>query len=1133
MITTHKLTLATLAVFCIALIANGQTPQDSALIPIASAKATSEDRADVVAQSFDGIGHTLWQSQPDFPVNFFTRAGRNLFLNTSAQQLSSSSPKGSLTTAVDGNLKTGFNVNSGNWFTINLLNPTNLHVLTLKASVKTTISIFGFNAKGDSIKIGEYTRGDHYSVKKLAVAKSLTKVKLHCNDPYLLFEIAACEEAPTEDLFYDFGKSYSVKGINLEFRGCTTADSVVISLSEDGVNWTSIAKPDPTEFFAKNYSTNSHGQYARIRFFIKDGDYNHGKLGEVAFYGKEYKPGAGGGNGGGSGSKTPVMWDPLAGLWPPHTKDAVFSASSEDPSNPISLVTDGIESTGWRSDAAFPSNFMSRKDRNLMLQSAMISSVIRSNGGTLKYWNDGDQKTGDQIKNTLGERWLKVHFNLPQYIHLISMKASNKLANVEIIGYLSNGDSVKLDTYSTLDHYSVKRVLVDKKLTGLKLKSNQDFLLFELAALDMPMYEDVLVDFGSAKEVGWIYTNFRNSQWIDSTLFEVSNDLKNWTTVAKPDHQYYFELAFKAKPRLNARYGRLRIFVKEQDYARAELSELTIRDLNGLNGPMPTPKQATRPLKDLMGINGIRGWGHGGSSNTLDTNQGPHQYNRVATYGRNYHNMSWDTRDPDHTPDYNKMPGSLRFTWLNWDDEYDTWNQANLGVQVSLQFLNISQPQKIWDNPWQAAYNIGYNFALHFGPTHGVGNVAALEIGNEPWDYEKNFYRTVLNGMAKGAKDADPALKVFSGALQAGDPSREENTSGNFIGERLTETEAPFLDGINSHHYSYMTDPVSQNRISTYPENPLSGFRGILSDLRFRDHNMPGTEYHVSEWGWGSDGAGQSCNLTECVTEKAQALYAARGLFMMDRLGVDRSMWYFYANLPGSGSMYSRCGLTGPVEDGSVKKLSFHVFETIKQQLGNSYFLQVLQEDENAWAYTYGDSLGNPQYIVAWKPIEEGNPAITQLSLNVGFPVSSAFELDGTPDGRAASLPRKSGTTISFPVSATPVVLKLANSAVVIKKGSTNPNNRLDLKPELYPNPNNGVFNLEFQTSQASDAIIRIMSLDGRMLHQQTEVLSPGTPTLNMDLSHLPKGTYMLEGSIQSQYSTDAQSFHKKLIITP
>lgn len=823
-------------------------------------------------------------------------------------------------------------------------------------------------------------------------------------------------------------------------------------------------------------------------------------------------------------------WDPMAGVWPAHTATATITASSEETANPVSLATDGDEATGWKSQPAFPSGFMGRTDRNIFLQPQTFSSITRSNSGTSNDFIDGNTSTGVNIQATQGKRWIQLNFSQARYIHLLSMKSSSVNGDINIKGYLSNGDSINIGTYTTADHYGIKQFNPGITLTGIKLSSSANFQLFEIAALEQKMYEDMLVDMQTAKEVAFVYTTFRNSQWIDSVHFDVSNDQVNWTTVAKPDHQYYFELTFEAQPIMQVRYARLRIFPKEQDYARAEVYEFSIRDRNGVNGPMPAPTPATRPLGNLMGVNGIWGWGHNTSSHTLDTTKGAYLYNEVATYGRNYQNLSWDTHDPDHTPGYNNMPGGLKQTWLNWDLEYDTWNNAGIDVQITLQFLNSTQPQSSWNNPWQAAYNIGYAFASHFGPTNGVGNVKALEVGNEPWDYDKNFYKTVLNGMAQGAKAADPALKVFSGALQSDDPSEEHGSSGNFIGERLTATEAPYLDGINAHHYSYMMETSTKQRISTYPENPLSGFRGMISDIRFRDHNMPGKEYHVTEWGWGSDGAGQSCSSSECVTEKAQAIYGARGLFMMDRLGVDRSMWYFYANIDGSG-MYSRSGLTGSVGQGSVKKLSYHVFETILDKLGNSYFLKVLQEDENAWAYQYGDSLGNPAYIVAWRPVAEADPSTYQLTFNSDFTVTSAMELDGTPGGKPLAPPSQSGKTVSVQVSATPVLLTLGNSVAL-----SNLHTEIQAKSfnmEVFPNPGTGDFKLKFELTEDATTTVRIFSLNGKLLHQQEEQLGAGAQQANMKLTHLPKGSYLMETLLQSKSSGAEQRTHKKLIITP
>ena len=38
--------------------------------------------------------------------------------------------------------------------------------------------------------------------------------------------------------------------------------------------------------------------------------------------------------------------------------------------------------------------------------------------------------------------------------------------------------------------------------------------------------------------------------------------------------------------------------------------------------------------------------------------------------------MSWDVSDPDITPDFDGMPGSLAQWWLDWDREYEVWDAA-------------------------------------------------------------------------------------------------------------------------------------------------------------------------------------------------------------------------------------------------------------------------------------------------------------------------------------------------------------------------------------------------------------------------------------------------------------------------
>jgi hypothetical protein len=148
--------------------------------------------------------------------------------------------------------------------------------------------------------------------------------------------------------------------------------------------------------------------------------------------------------------------------------------------------------------------------------------------------------------------------------------------------------------------------------------------------------------------------------------------------------------------------------------------------------------------------------------------------------------------------------GTEVHSWLNWDREYGVWKGAGFPVDVSIQFANDDMPAAIWDDPYMAAYNYGYAFARHFGPTYGTGHVELLEIGNEPWDYTADFYRTILRGMAAGAKAGDPALRVMPAAFQAIRSAPTINGEGTYLGTRLTSVEAPWIDALNMHVYSYL-----------------------------------------------------------------------------------------------------------------------------------------------------------------------------------------------------------------------------------------------------------------------------------------------------------------------------------------
>ena len=75
------------------------------------------------------------------------------------------------------------------------------------------------------------------------------------------------------------------------------------------------------------------------------------------------------------------------------------------------------------------------------------------------------------------------------------------------------------------------------------------------------------------------------------------------------------------------------------------------------------------------------------------------------------------------------------------------------------------------------------------------------------------------------------------------------------------------------------------------------------------------------------------------------------------RLGMARLSWFFFANLDpekgGDGNtVFDRSGLTGSAATGFEPKQSFRAFQQLIKALGDCWFLAVLREDHDAYAYT-------------------------------------------------------------------------------------------------------------------------------------------------------------------------------------
>lgn len=410
---------------------------------------------------------------------------------------------------------------------------------------------------------------------------------------------------------------------------------------------------------------------------------------------------------------------------------------------------------------------------------------------------------------------------------------------------------------------------------------------------------------------------------------------------------------------------------------------------------LPHPQQSKMTLKEFLGVNAYWGWGTLNYSNSDSLNQGPNLYKSIASYARNYHDLRWDLNHPGEAIDFELMSkngGTPAKEWLNWDREYSVWANSGLKIQASLQFYGFEQ--ELWRNPYQSAYNYAFQFARHFGPTYGNGLIETIEVGNEPWKYDSNVYKEILLGMSKGGKRGDPEIEIFPCALQASDSTMEHSgIFKNYLPVRIPAEAIPYLDGINVHAYSYIKNVFRKN-IGIYPEHPNSTFWEILDAIEWRDKNIPGKKIYLSEWGWDSGGGGENCDHVECVSEKAGAAYAIRGALIAMRLGLDRATWFFFANSEEGSSLYTRSGLTGSVKTNFKKKQSFKVLEKLIQKVGSLFFLNVIQEDDEAWIYSFGTNNNEPTHLIAWRPIDGDVKSPISITLPEEYSVNSIYRFD-------------------------------------------------------------------------------------------------------------------------------------------
>ena len=715
-------------------------------------------------------------------------------------------------------------------------------------------------------------------------------------------------------------------------------------------------------------------------------------------------------------------FNPDAGLVQSLTENATVTASS-NPSD-ISKITDGDLSTAWQSTAPLPDGFIKNKNQNLLLGKKPIATSYTSIKNRPNM-TDGDLNNMALISAGNGVRKMSFHVEGIN-IFSVSIKCQAN-SDIEILAEMASGKKERIGIYLPGQNYQL--ILFDIKLKqvySILIESENDFGIFEIAALSTPPKESIIFKFDSPKKIGTVKTKcWAGNNMASATTIYTSIDGSNWAKAAilNPNTTNEQLIGF---PERAANYLKVEHELIPNNWNKVFFWEIKAYDKNGPYGEKPAANASAVSIKELLGINGYWSWGTDQYSFLLGKDEGPRRYSPLASHARNYHDMTWDIQQPGQPIDFSKMKtqGTNAKEWLDWDKEYQEWVDAGLNIEASLQFYRF-QPND-WKTPYKSAFDYAKVFTNHFGPKNGNGLICSIEAGNEPWKYPADVYQEILLGMVDGAKDADPSMEVLPCALQAVDPDAEKSgIFKNYIGARITQESAEKLDGVNVHAYSYVTGLDGQRK-AVHPEHPQSSFWEIINMVRWRDSNMRGKKIYLSEWGWDSNGGNETCTHSECVSDESAAAYAVRGALIAGRLGIERATWYFYANEKSPSSLYSRSGLTASINQGFQKKKCFYNLEALVSKAGEYYFLKILKEDESAWVYLYGDKMGTPTCLIGWLPLENGQQKTVEVELTVPYEITKCWVLDGSPSlGQDSPVPSMKNGKYLLQLSTMPIIFSL------------------------------------------------------------------------------------------------------------
>jgi photosystem II stability/assembly factor-like uncharacterized protein len=336
-------------------------------------------------------------------------------------------------------------------------------------------------------------------------------------------------------------------------------------------------------------------------------------------------------------------------------------------------------------------------------------------------------------------------------------------------------------------------------------------------------------------------------------------------------------------------------------------------------------------------------------------------------------------------------------------------------------------------------------------------------------------------------------------------------------------------------NWSLVTDGMTGNgpfitRLSNSPANPnlvlAVGNKGVYRHTNFCVGRYPWQLVEIDS-GWAPSGVVTSAHNVKVSLADPAVVWAGAGMFNDPDLNIFLSKDY--------GESFEKVTLYSEQELGFLTSIATHPTDT-----GTAYLLFSIDHKPKILRTTdFGVTWNDISGFGAGDSSQNGFPDVIVYSLLV-FPNNTNIIWVGTEIGIFESL--DSGLTWHYADNGFPSVsvwqMFLQDNTLVIAthgRGIWTTSQRPDAIPEihldeprrfnLFPNPGNGIINIEFDSPDHSNGKINLYSLTGDKIYSESFMKDDISFKRQFDFSFLNKGSYIISIAIGTK------SFNKQFVI--